>query len=371
MIRKSAKTPQGNRLHRYKALPGLLCFLWPLLLTAQIYRYQDEHGGWHFTDEPPQDYESSVVPDIPTYRSSTGDRALANDLEARLQSAYEPLTPVAYATLAIVSIRTNTGEGSGFFCSNQGHILTVKHVVYPDPDGILSGLFDIIVKDGTKLAANLVKVSDSLDLALLKLEGHRTPSLRLDPSQSFSQGTRVFAIGNSLGMQDTVTSGVVTQITPDYLLTDAQILPGNSGGPLIRESGEVIGINVSRKVPAGTSKYAVGFSKVIPIAQAIRAFPACLTASRSQDFDEVSNAYSRPGRTVDFGPQGGMRDNPGQPWTFGSVQGGSPPGSTRVRLILPDEEEEATDTDEKAEPEPRSLDFPPEGTWEAPAPDLP
>jgi S1-C subfamily serine protease len=177
----------------------------------------------------------------------------------------------------------------------------------------------------------------------------------------------VFAIGNSLGMQDTVTSGVVTRITPDYLLTDAQILPGNSGGPLIRESGEVIGINVSRKVPTGTSKYAVGFSKVIPIAQAIRAFPACLTASRSQDFDEVSNAYSRPGQAVDFGPQGGMHDDPGQPGPFGSVQGGSP-GSTRVRLILPDEEEEATDREEKAESEPRSLDFPPEGTWEAPAP---
>jgi hypothetical protein len=309
----------------------LLWYLWPAVLAGQIYQYQDEFGNWNFTDDPPEEYESSIVPDIATSYNSSRNRDPDHDLVTRLESAYEPSTPIAYATLAVVSIRTDSVEGSGFFCSDDGHILTSKHVVRPEASEGLAGRqrelaereqklkaidgdlkesrdqlrlmnqdlegyegliadtrdaetrawaedaharlsqryrsekgkisameksvrtlgsdlrrtsrelgsaqgfamsetrFEIILKDGTELVADLLEVSDDQDLALLKLDGYRTPFLNMDPSQQLSQGVRVFAIGNPLGMQDAVTSGVVTQITPEYLLTDTQILPGSSG----------------------------------------------------------------------------------------------------------------------------------------------
>ena len=360
MSNQSAKSPQEHGLRGWGFLFATLCSLWSVVLAGEIFRYQDEQGNWHFTDDPPERYESSVVPDILTSTTPSRDSGPTDDLAASLQSTYSPITPIAYATLAVVSIRAGSFEGSGFFCSEHGHILTSKHVVQPESKmelGATRGFkklgrrFDVVLKDGTELVATLVKLSDDQDLALLKLNGYRTPFLRLDPPGPLSQGTRVFAIGSPLGMRDTVTSGVVTRIAKDHLLTDAQILPGSSGGPLIRESGEVLGINVSREVAAGTSKYAVGFGKAIPIALAIEAFPTELASSQVQAIDRVRTAY--PGLD--------------QPGSFGSDQAGSPgssheqtSASAPVRLIVSDENR-SRDSDPPTEHESRSLDFPPEG----------
>jgi len=361
-----------------------------------------------------------------------------------------------------VSIKTDFGEGSGFFCSDQGHILTNKHVVRPDPSAGLdesgqtlmerqrelgtieanlnkshrqlqlmkqdlegyeqlignapddktqswardarqrlsehyrseqerissmersvrtlrtelkkskrelgfkrsfataSSHFKIVLKDGTELPATLVKVSDVHDLALLKLDGYRTPFLRLDTSQSLSQGARVFAIGNPLGMQDAVTSGVITQIAPEYLLTDAQVLPGSSGGPLIRESGEVIGINVSRKVAAGAPRYSAGFGKAIPIALATDAFAAIFDSNGTRAFEGMPAALpiglDHPG---DLTPHGIESGDLGQTRALGTDGGVSDP--TPVRLIVPDEHG-GPDLDQPSDSGSRSLDFPPEGS---------
>ncbi|MCG6861273.1 MAG: serine protease [Chromatiaceae bacterium] len=227
--------------------------------------------------------------------------------------------------------------------------------------------FEIILKDGTELVADLLEVSDDQDLALLKLDGYRTPFLNMDPSQQLSQGVRVFAIGNPLGMQDAVTSGVVTQITPEYLLTDTQILPGSSGGPLILESGEVIGINVSRQVAAGTSKYAAGFGKVIPIALALQSFPDELSSSGLQDLDAVQSGHAGPDQAQTLEPHwteslrvephaGPALDRLG---AFGRGDDATS-DATPVRLIVPDQEE-SQDPDTAPQLESRSLDFPPVG----------
>ena len=209
---------------------------------------------------------------------------------------------------------------------------------------------------GTTLAASLVEVTDDQDLALLKLDGYRTPYLRLDSSQPLSQGIRVYAIGNPLGMQDAVTSGVVTQVTPEYLLTDTQVLPGSSGGPLIRESGEAIGINVARKVAAGASKYTAGFGKVIPISLAIQAFPNVLTSITTEGYEAAPTAYPGRGETGNFEPhriEGGSSSlNLGLGSGYDAISG-TPP----VRLVPP-EEDDGLDREEPAERKTRSLDFP-------------
>jgi serine protease Do len=410
----SVSRSQGSRPHPLGPILAALSFVWSLPLSGQIFRYQDEQGGWHFTDQPPQGYEFSVVPDIPTSATRSRNAQPTDDLEARLASAYNPISPIAYATLAVVSIETDLAQGSGFFCSERGHILTTKHLIRPgtskgfDEAGqtVLNGReelaavenqdrklhmgrrahtlrsevkkskrervvktsfaatkrrFDIILKDGTRLAASLVKTSASQDLALLKLDGYRTPFLGLDSSQPPSRGVRVFAIGNPLEMQNAVTSGVVTQITPEYLLTDAQVLPGSSGGPLLRENGEVIGINVSRKVAARASKYSAGFGKAIPIELAVRAFAGMLSPSRAQSPATLSSRLRDVDRTGDFATHGIESSDAGGSGFFDpEIVGFS--SSAPVGQNLPRKDGDSDDLGEPAQPVSRSLDFPPEGS---------
>jgi V8-like Glu-specific endopeptidase len=103
--------------------------------------------------------------------------------------------------------------------------------------------FKVILKDETVLNATLVELSEAHDLALLKLDGYTTPYLIEADLQSVGQGSKVYAIGNPLGLRDYVTSGIITSIKDDAFVTDTQVLPGNSGGPLIDEAGQLLGIN--------------------------------------------------------------------------------------------------------------------------------
>lgn len=105
--------------------------------------------------------------------------------------------------------------------------------------------FTIILKDGKKLKAKLVKLSKDYDLALLKLDNYTTPFLPLAKRQFPKQGTKVFAIGSPFGITDSLTAGIVTKAGSKNLFTDTQILPGNSGGPLIDVDGNVLGVNTA------------------------------------------------------------------------------------------------------------------------------
>ena len=105
--------------------------------------------------------------------------------------------------------------------------------------------FTIVLKNGKKLKAKLVKISKDHDLALLKLDNYKTPFLTLSKKQYPRQGTRVFAIGSPLGITDSLTAGIIAKSSKKHLFTDTQILPGNSGGPLIDADGKVLGVNTA------------------------------------------------------------------------------------------------------------------------------
>lgn len=132
--------------------------------------------------------------------------------------------------------------------------------------------FKVILKDGTELSALLVGSSKELDLALLKVDGHTTPALTPAGASWLGQGETVFAIGSPLGMGDAMTSGVITTLREGHIITDAQLLPGNSGGPLLNEKGEVIGVNVAR-LTQGDVMTNAGFGMAIPIVDALKQFP--------------------------------------------------------------------------------------------------
>jgi serine protease Do len=172
--------------------------------------------------------------------------------------------------------RVKIGGGSGFIISDDGYILTNKHVV-ADADASYS----VILNDGRKFDAQVFARDPLSDIAIVKVEGHALPHLALGSSKHLELGQTVVAIGNSLNeFQNTVSKGVVSGLSRlitamtdgaghqerlrGLIQTDAAINPGNSGGPLINLDAEVIGINSA--VVFGAQN--IGFA--IPIEQAKR-----------------------------------------------------------------------------------------------------
>ncbi|NOQ46417.1 MAG: trypsin-like serine protease [Desulfobulbaceae bacterium] len=107
--------------------------------------------------------------------------------------------------------------------------------------------FPITLADGTKKWAALYRISDQLDLALLKLNDFTTPFL-VPQKERLPQGTPIYAIGSPLNLKGTVTSGVLSSYRGQYIQTNAEIYPGNSGGPLVSEEGRVIGVNTMKMI---------------------------------------------------------------------------------------------------------------------------
>lgn len=135
----------------------------------------------------------------------------------------------------------------------------------------LSQHFKVTFKDGSTGQAELIKISNQLDLALLRVSGYITPYLELGIGETLSQGKEVYAIGSPLGHRDSVTSGIITRISGQEIITDAKILPGNSGGPLLDKSGKVLGVN-TQKLMAGVAEGSDGFGVAIYIGAAYEEF---------------------------------------------------------------------------------------------------
>lgn len=298
-----------------------------------------------------------------------GDRV---DLATSLRDKLAPATPIEAANLAVVTIRTEAGYGSGFFVSSDGLIVTNRHVVRgssAEKDRTAAAIdeaaerlqtwrarlvqekrrleqfarrlaasrdeyraalaerrgrvdeqwrrefeaalgqrqeelaewrrdfarrqaefdkeqaeftrkqgdflrasrrlagqnrFTVILADGSEKSALFFRSSDTYDLALLKVDGYLTPHLQAAPEGSIVLGRRVYAIGSPLQLANTVTSGVISNSRGDYVQTNAEIYPGNSGGPLVSEDGMVIGVNTMKRI---TEKFeglgfAIKFSRV-------------------------------------------------------------------------------------------------------------
>jgi len=147
------------------------------------------------------------------------------------------------AIKSVVTVRTDVGQGTGFIITEEGYIVTNLHV--------LAGGSEInsITYEQEVVRTTFIGSDSILDIALLKISGTHTP-LKFGDSDSVQIGEKVIAIGNPLGLQFSVTEGIVSAVDrtgPNnldaYIQTDAALNPGNSGGPLINKEGKVIGIN--------------------------------------------------------------------------------------------------------------------------------
>ena len=161
------------------------------------------------------------------------------------------------AIKSVVTIRTNVGQGTGFIISEEGYIVTNAHVL-ADESGELSTKITAITYEQEIISADFIGYDGQLDIALLKITGDYD-KLKLENSDEIQIGEKVIAIGNPLGLQFSVSEGIVSAINRPgsngieaYIQTDAALNPGNSGGPLINKKGKVIGIN-NFKVSGGES----------------------------------------------------------------------------------------------------------------------
>ena len=336
---------------------------------AKIYKYQDENGNWHFTDAPVDDSEVSDS------MEESGEGSISyRDLKVQLTQTISPKSKIEEATVATIGIKTPAGFGSGFFVSDDGYIITNKHVLKGSEDqaetkqknfkalekkiaklkqkqkaeeykikvaehelegfrasiiaqrnpdirradeaiynthldvlndwkedfrnrqALLQSLekeletakeneksnaeiidmarhFTIFLADNTELYVYLVATSEQHDLALLKLDGYKTPYIEPMNSNLLSQGESVYAVGNPMELRNSVAAGVLSGHEYGFVKTDARIYPGNSGGPLITGDGKVIGINTFKII----TKNFEGLGFAIPIYTALEEFDGYLS----------------------------------------------------------------------------------------------
>lgn len=147
--------------------------------------------------------------------------------------------------------------------------------------------FKIILKDGSKKKAKLIKVSKDEDLALLKITGnYTTPYLEVGTASDAAQGSEVYAMGSPLGLTDYVTKGIITRHdeNKNRIIIDAQILPGNSGGPLTTPEGKAIGVNTA-VLRANDSLGSELFGHAIPARTVKKEFSAYITSDTKVNND--------------------------------------------------------------------------------------
>jgi Do/DeqQ family serine protease len=147
--------------------------------------------------------------------------------------------------------RVQRGTGSGFIISEDGRILTNAHVV-ENADEVT-----VVLKDGRSFAGKVIGSDPVTDVAVVKIEAAQLPTVELGNSDNIVPGQWAIAIGNPLGLNNTVTQGIISATGRsgsdigvrdkrlDFIQTDAAINPGNSGGPLLNAQGEVIGVNTA------------------------------------------------------------------------------------------------------------------------------
>jgi putative serine protease PepD len=219
------------------------------------------------------------TPATPTAETTPAEGSVL-DTSAPVGRAPESIAGIAEAALpSVVSISTATGTGSGFITTDDGYIITNNHVIADSGDrGV-----QVALQDGRTVDADLIGTSPAYDLAVLDVDLTGLTPLALGNSDEVAVGDPVVAVGSPLGLDGTVTSGIVSATNRPVsaggvgetsfisaIQTDAAINPGNSGGPLLDAQGRVVGVNSSIAALGGFGGQAgsIGLGFAIPINQA-------------------------------------------------------------------------------------------------------
>ena len=169
---------------------------------------------------------------------------------------------------SVVQVRAGRGGGSGVVMDGEGHVLTNHHVVAG------ASSVRLVLSSGRTVTAEVVGSDADDDIAVLRANAGDLRAARLGVSADLRIGQPVIAVGSPLGLNGTVTSGVVSALdrgaTAEAMIqTDASINPGNSGGPLVDLDGRVVGINTSIATLGGRGSGNIGIGFAVPIDRAL------------------------------------------------------------------------------------------------------
>jgi putative serine protease PepD len=180
------------------------------------------------------------------------------------------VTAAAAAVLpSVVSVRAGSATGSGFVIDGNGHVVTNAHVV----DGREN--VSLVLSTGRTVDAEVVGADEGNDLAVLRTSATGLRPLTMGRSSALRVGDPVLAVGSPLGLEGTVTAGIVSALErraslgsgrQSVIQTDAAINPGNSGGPLVNTAGQVVGVNTAIATLGGRNRSGnIGIGFAIPV----------------------------------------------------------------------------------------------------------
>ena len=223
-----------------------LIFLWMLMLKVDFINKNSEKESYK-AEKLSTNYEENVEKDS----NSTSERSIIEDASKSVVG----ISKLENSGIAFYADDKNLiGVGSGVLISENGYILTNEHVAGSKYSNVY-----VTLENGAKYNSNVIWSDTSLDLAIIKIPGENFNYLNLGDSDRIFLGENVYAIGNPIGAesQRTVTKGIISgknrtikivendkeMYMEDLIQTDATINNGNSGGPLINDNGELLGIN--------------------------------------------------------------------------------------------------------------------------------
>jgi serine protease Do len=227
-------------------------------------------------------------------------------------------------TPAVVSVSQSEGSGSGIIVNKDGVVLTNAHVVGQ------SRTVEVGLADGRTLNGQVIGRDPTIDVAVVRIAAGNLPTAPIGDSDKLLVGQSAIAVGNPLGLERTVTSGVISAVNRNprgisldgLIQTDAAISPGNSGGPLVDSHGRVIGINTA--ILSGQGASGLGFA--VPINLANDVVGQILATGRiTRAYLGLSFADIEPELAREFGlpvKQGII---------VGAVERGSPAGRAGIR----------------------------------------
>ncbi|WNC61592.1 trypsin-like peptidase domain-containing protein [Thermosynechococcus sp. QS41] len=272
---------------------------------------------------PDRNTGASLPPLAPTERPNTGENFIAKVVaEAgpavvsidtlRLPRSQEDsfLNP-----FPIPDVPLRQGQGSGFIFTPDGKIMTNAHVV----EG--ASAVRVTLPDGRQYDGKVVGADSLTDVAVIQIDAENLPTVQLGNSDTLVPGEWAIAIGNPLGLSNTVTAGIISATgrasneigaadkRVSFIQTDAAINPGNSGGPLLNAAGQVVGVNTA------VISQAQGLGFAIPINTAYRIAEQIITTGRAQ------HLYLGI-RMVQLTPEVAAQIRQDQPnWTLNQTQG--------------------------------------------------
>ena len=226
----------------------LLLFVFGTPYLVQQIQYSLEYGKIKARYDAASVQLSSGINDSVSHRSELVSNIVTPSVVHIHTAAFDVQARNDQRILPESNLFPSRGQGSGIVISQDGYILTNRHVIED------SSLVYVHLADQSRHTAEIIGVDKLTDLALIKIDQTDLIPIEWAPRDAVQVGTMVWAMGSPFGLEQSITFGIISAthrtakvgtLYQDFLQTDAAVNPGNSGGPLVNENGQLVGVNTA------------------------------------------------------------------------------------------------------------------------------